>query len=330
MGIEEKIFKNLNAEQAQAIRCTEGYVRVAAGAGSGKTRVLTNRYVYVAKVLGVPAEHILSVTFTNKAAWEMRKRIRAALPDEDGGWILTFHSACHKILQSDISCLAYPSNFIVLDEEDQKGILQRIFDENGLTLKNFSFRRCLDALEVYKSQNAYVPFLTDPARKEIAPGLADADDKGSMSFVILNYLRSQRKNFYLDFNDLIQFVLYLFQTREDIAQKWQKKFEYIQIDEFQDVSAEQYQLACVLSAYHKNLFIVGDPDQTIYSWRGASVGYFLNFDKRFEGTQTIVLDKNYRSTPEILGVSNSLISHNTARLKKKLNAVRKSGALPCY
>ncbi len=330
MGIEEKIFENLNAEQAQAIRCTEGYVRVAAGAGSGKTRVLTNRYVYVAKVLGVPAEHILSVTFTNKAAWEMRKRIRAALPDEDGGWILTFHSACHKILQSDISCLAYPSNFIVLDEEDQKGILQRIFDENGLTLKNFSFRRCLDALEVYKSQNAYVPFLTDPARKEIAPGLADADDKGSMSFVILKYLQSQRKNFYLDFNDLIQFVLYLFQTREDIAQKWQKKFEYIQIDEFQDVSAEQYQLACVLSAYHKNLFIVGDPDQTIYSWRGASVGYFLNFDKRFEGTQTIVLDKNYRSTPEILGVSNSLISHNTARLKKKLNAVRKSGATPCY
>ena len=330
MGIEEKIFENLNAEQAQAIRCTEGYVRVAAGAGSGKTRVLTNRYVYVAKVLGVPAEHILSVTFTNKAAWEMRKRIRAALPDEDGGWILTFHSACHKILQSDISCLAYPSNFIVLDEEDQKGILQRIFDENGLTLKNFSFRRCLDALEVYKSQNAYIPFLTDPARKEIAPGLADANDKGSMSFVILKYLQSQRKNFYLDFNDLIQFVLYLFQTREDIAQKWQKKFEYIQIDEFQDVSAEQYQLACVLSAYHKNLFIVGDPDQTIYSWRGASVGYFLNFDKRFEGTQTIVLDKNYRSTPEILGVSNSLISHNTARLKKKLNAVRKSGAMPCY
>lgn len=330
MGIEELIFKNLNAEQAQAIRATEGYVRVAAGAGSGKTRVLTNRYVYIAKVLGVPAEHILSVTFTNKAAWEMRKRIRAALPDEDGGWILTFHSACHKILQSDISCLAYPANFIVLDEEDQKGILQRIFDENGLTLKNFSFRRCLDALEVYKSQNAYVPYLTDPARKEIAPGLADADDKGSMSFVILKYLQNQRKNFYLDFNDLIQFVLYLFQTREDIAQKWQRKFEYIQIDEFQDVSAEQYQLASVLSAHHKNLFIVGDPDQTIYSWRGASVGYFLNFDKRFEGTQTIVLNKNYRSTPEILGVSNSLISHNTARLKKQLDAVRKSGAMPCY
>ena len=134
MGIEEKIFDKLNERQAQAVRETEGYVRVAAGAGSGKTRVLTSRYVYLAKVLGVPTEHILSVTFTNKAAWEMRKRIRAALPDEDGGWILTFHSACHKILQADISCLAYPANFLVLDEEDQKGILQRIFDENGLTL----------------------------------------------------------------------------------------------------------------------------------------------------------------------------------------------------
>lgn len=330
MGIEEKIFDKLNERQAQAVRETEGYVRVAAGAGSGKTRVLTSRYVYLAKVLGVPTEHILSVTFTNKAAWEMRKRIRAALPDEDGGWILTFHSACHKILQAYISCLAYPANFLVLDEEDQKGILQRIFDENGLTLKNFSFRRCLDALEVYKSQNAYVPYLTDPARGEIAPGLADADNKGSMSFVILKYLQSQRKNFYLDFNDLIQFVLYLFQTRKDIAEKWQKKFEYIQIDEFQDVSAEQYQLASVLSAHHQNLFIVGDPDQTIYSWRGASVGYFLNFDKRFEGAKTIVLDKNYRSTPEIVNVGNSLISHNTARLKKQLNAVRESGPQPCY
>ena len=120
------LLGELNAQQLSAVEETEGYVRVAAGAGSGKTKVLTARYVYIAKALGVPPEHILSVTFTNKAAWEMKRRIRAYLPDEDGGWILTFHSACHKILKQDISALAYPSNFMVLDEEDQKAILQRI------------------------------------------------------------------------------------------------------------------------------------------------------------------------------------------------------------
>ena len=133
----EKLLSQLNSEQRAAVEETEGYVRVAAGAGSGKTRVLTCRYIYIAKALGVAPEHMLSVTFTNKAAWEMRKRIRARMPDEDGGWILTFHSACHKILKQDISLLAYPSNFMVLDEEDQKSILQRIYDENGLTLKDF-------------------------------------------------------------------------------------------------------------------------------------------------------------------------------------------------
>ena len=233
----------------------------AAGAGSGKTKVLTARYVYIAKALGVPPEHILSVTFTNKAAWEMKRRIRAYLPDEDGGWILTFHSACHKILKQDISALAYPSNFMVLDEEDQKAILQRIYDENGLTLRDFPFRKCLDAIEIYKSKSNYVPFLADTERKIPAPDLPQAGDTRSMHFIILQYLENQRKNFYLDFADLIQFVLYLFDTDPAILEKWQKQFEYIQIDEFQDVSGEQYKLARRLAGKHKNLFIVGDPDQ---------------------------------------------------------------------
>lgn len=135
-----QLFENLNEKQRAAVEETEGYVRVAAGAGSGKTKVLTCRYVYIAKMLGVAPEHILSVTFTNKAAWEMKKRIRAYMPDEDGGWILTFHSACHKILKYEIANLSYPSNFMVLDEEDQKTILQRIYTENGLTLRNFPLR----------------------------------------------------------------------------------------------------------------------------------------------------------------------------------------------
>lgn len=176
----EKLLSQLNSEQRAAVEETEGYVRVAAGAGSGKTRVLTCRYIYIAKALGVAPEHILSVTFTNKAAWEMRKRICARMPDEDGGWILTFHSACHKILKQDISLLAYPSNYMVLDEEDQKTILQRIYDENGLTLKDFTFRRCLDEIEIYKSKADYVPFVTDPKRETPAPDLPQADKARSM------------------------------------------------------------------------------------------------------------------------------------------------------
>lgn len=253
--MENGLLSDLNENQRAAVEETEGYVRVAAGAGSGKTKVLTRRYVYIAKALGVAPEHILSVTFTNKAAWEMRKRIRSYMPDEDGGWILTFHSACHKILKYEIANLAYPSNFMVLDEEDQKTILQRIYTENGLTLRNFPFKKCLDAIEVYKSQSDYVPFLTDPKREAPAPDLPCAEDKKSMHFVILKYLESQRKNFFLDFADLIQFVLYLFEKEPAVLEKWANKFEYIQIDEFQDVSGEQYKLARRLASKHKNLFI---------------------------------------------------------------------------
>ncbi len=326
----EKLLSQLNSEQRAAVEETEGYVRVAAGAGSGKTRVLTCRYIYIAKALGVAPEHILSVTFTNKAAWEMRKRIRAHMPDEDGGWILTFHSACHKILKQDISLLAYPSNFMVLDEEDQKSILQRIYDENGLTLKDFTFRRCLDEIEIYKSKADYVPFVTDPKRETPAPDLPQADKARSMDRVILKYLENQRKNYFLDFADLIQFVLYLFKKDPATLEKWQNQFEYIQIDEFQDVSGEQYKLARLLAGKHKNLFIVGDPDQTIYSWRGADVRYFNEFESRFAGAKTIVLDKNYRSAPEILAVCNALISKNPDRLEKTLKPVRPAGEKPKY
>ena len=324
------LLSPLNEGQRAAVQETEGYVRVAAGAGSGKTKVLTGRYVYIAKVLGVAPEHILSVTFTNKAAWEMRKRIRAYMPDEEGGWIRTFHSACHKILKQEIAALAYPSNFMVLDEEDQKTILQRIYAENGLTLRNFPFKKCLDAIEIYKSESDYVPYLTDPKRETPAPDLPFAGDKKSMHFVILQYLENQRKNFFLDFADLIQFVLYLFESRPALLAKWANHFEYIQIDEFQDVSGEQYKLARLLAGAHKNLFIVGDPDQTIYSWRGADVRYFNEFCDRFAGAKTIVLDKNYRSTPEILAACNALIARNRDRLEKSLVAVRPSGAKPRY
>lgn len=326
----EELLAGLNERQREAVTATEGYVRVAAGAGSGKTRVLTARYAFIAKALGVSPDHILSVTFTNKAAQEMKRRIRAVLPEAEGGWILTFHSACHKILREEIGKLAYPSNFMVIDEEDQKELLQKIFRENGLTLKDFSFRDILDALEYYKSEDDYVPFLTDPLRRAAAPRLPEAEKPKSLHAVILQYLLAQRKNYYLDFNDLIQFTLFLFDTQPKVLEKWQKHFEYIQIDEFQDVSGEQYKLARLLSGLHGNLFIVGDPDQTIYSWRGADVGFFLNFPSLFKGARTVVLNKNYRSVPPLLDACNSLIAHNADRLEKKLVAVKTGGSAPVH
>ena len=163
------LLSPLNEGQRAAVQETEGYVRVAAGAGSGKTKVLTGRYVYIAKVLGVAPEHILSVTFTNKAAWEMRKRIRAYMPDEEGGWILTFHSACHKILKQEIAALAYPSNFMVLDEEDQKTILQRIYAENGLTLRNFPFKNAWMPSKYTSRKATMCPILPTPSAKHLRP-----------------------------------------------------------------------------------------------------------------------------------------------------------------
>lgn len=326
----EDLLKGLNEEQKTAVSSTEGYVRVVAGAGSGKTRVLTTRYVYIAKVLGVAPSRILSVTFTNKAAKEMKKRILRYMPDEDGGWILTFHGACNKILKEEIHRLHYPSNFLIMDEEDQKSLLKKIYEENGLTLKDHNFKSCLNAIGVYKGKNGYVPYFSDPTGQTAAPGLPRADEKGSLDFITKKYLELQRKNYFLDFDDLVFFTLQIFYDFDDAREKWQRQFEYIQVDEFQDVSKPEYTLVEMLSLLNKNMFVVGDPDQTIYTWRGADIRLFLDFDKAFGGVKTIVLGKNYRSTPEILAVGNSLIRHNTQRIKKDLVAVRKNGVKTRY
>lgn len=328
--LSHALLNGLNEEQRLAVETTEGYVRVVAGAGSGKTRVLTTRYVYIAKMLGVAPSHILSVTFTNKAAKEMKKRIQRYMPDEDGGWILTFHGACNKILKEEIHRLHYPSNFLIMDEDDQKSLLRKIYEENGLTLKDHNYKSCLDAIGAYKGKNGYVPYFSDPTGQTAAPGLSRADEKGTFDFIIKKYLELQRKNYFLDFDDLVFFTLEIFYQFDDAREKWQRQFEYIQVDEFQDVSKPEYTLVEMLSLLNKNLFVVGDPDQTIYTWRGADIRLFLDFDKAFGGVKTVVLGKNYRSTPEILSVGNSLISHNTERIKKELVAVRKNGLKTVY
>lgn len=320
----KRILKNLNNEQQSAVKETEGYIRVVAGAGSGKTRVLTHRYVYIAKALGVPTEHILSVTFTNKAANVMKKRIREFMPDEDGGYIGTFHGICRKILSFDIHRLNYPKNFKILDIEDQKELLREIYEKNGLKLKNNTFSNVLTLIEVYKFDLKYIPELISTESVKTFSNL-NVENKTSTDFIINEYLKAQRKNFYLDFADLINFTLYLLKTDKEFNDKWSNYFEYIQVDEFQDVSPEQYELVSLLSKNYGNLFIVGDPDQTIYSFRGADVNFFLDFDKKFKDVKTIILDTNYRSTPQILNASNSLITKNTKRIEKQLKPIKKDG-----
>ncbi len=314
-------MSQLNDAQKEAVQATEGYVRVVAGAGSGKTRVLTYRMVYLVTALGILPENILSVTFTNKAAGEMRRRIRDMLGENSAALVNTFHGFCVSILREDIHRLYYPNRFLIMDTEDQKAVLREIYEEMGITSKDFSYSEILHEISVRKSDDQYVGSVTAPDFSAASPLKAPSD---RLSAIFTNYLAKQRKLYALDFDDLIQFVLYLFHTIPEALAKWQERIQYLQVDEFQDVSSRDYELARLLSGKYGNLFVVGDPDQTIYSWRGANIDFINDFDKAFPEARTILLDRNYRSCPSILSVSNSLIRHNVNRIEKQLFPVRES------
>lgn len=316
------ILEGLNEEQRQAVTATEGYVRVIAGAGSGKTRALTHRFAYLVNELGISTSNILCVTFTNKASNEMKRRIRTMIGDNDTGFISTFHGFCVQVLKEEIHVLHYPKNFIILDTEDVNSILHIIFEDMGLNSKNYTFPTLIDKIADRKNREPYLEEIMATDHELLKEKFLQAGKQEDALFY--RYLYEQKKIFALDFEDLINFVLYIFEQHEDIRRKWQQRLEYIMVDEFQDVSIRQYRLAGILSDYHHNLFIVGDPDQTIYSWRGAGVEYILNFDQEYPGVKTIIMDKNYRSTPNIIRVSNSLIAKNKKRMDKKLIAVNQS------
>ena len=324
----------LNERQMEAVTTTEGYVRVVAGAGSGKTRALTCRYLYLTQMLGVPPYNILCVTFTNKAAKEMKNRIRKMIPDSDLSLITTFHGFCVQFLHEEYQSIQYAKNFLILDEEDSKKILEEIFEELKINTKELSINKALDYIENSKRRclnpfEDYIDPLISPSLDPIKKKLSDKElsDKEN---VFLHFLLSERKLMALDFNDLICLTYHILCTREDIRLKWQKRFQYVMVDEFQDVSTPQYGIARILSNYHKNLFVVGDPDQTIYTWRGASVETILDFDKDYPDAKTIIMDINYRSTPEIVNISNSLIDKNEMRIKKNLIANKENGNNAIY
>ena len=318
-------LSSLNPEQLEAVTTTEGYVRVIAGAGSGKTRALTYRFAYLVNQIGILPSHILCVTFTNKAAAEMRRRIRELTGDNDTGYISTFHGFCVSVLQEDSNAVSYPKSFLVLDNSDINAMLQIIYEERGLTLRQMTFSHARDMIEIrkiFKNPHYYEDLITMPLEQIHQKYLAatKADD-----IIFYGYLYQEKKCFGLDYNDLLKFVLYIFQTNDEIRQKWQERLEYIMIDEFQDIDLIQYEVMKALCPYHNNLFVVGDPDQTIYTWRGADIRYLLDFDKNFPAVRTIMMNRNYRSTKPILDAANSLIGKNKGRIKKDLVLGNKGG-----
>jgi DNA helicase-2/ATP-dependent DNA helicase PcrA len=312
------LLENLNPAQLEAVTSTEGAVRVIAGAGSGKTRALTRRFAYLVNGLGILPGNILCVTFTNKAANEMRQRIHSLTGDNDTGYINTFHGFCVSVLQEDSYAVQFPKSFLVLDNSDIDSMLRIIYEERGLTLRDMTFSAARDMIEMQKlfKRPEYYEELIDMPSDSLREKYLTA--KETEDIIFFGYLWQQKKCFGLDYNDLIKFTLCIFRRNGDIKLKWQKRLEYIMIDEFQDIDGIQFELMEALAGYHKNLFVVGDPDQTIYTWRGANIKYLLDLDRHYKGLKTVMMQENYRSTPQILACANSLIDKNRHRIKKEL------------
>ena len=342
----DKILAQLNPQQKEAVLTTEGYVRIVAGAGSGKTRALTARYAYLVEELGVSPANILCITFTNKAAREMKHRLRRLLGDGiDTSFVSTLHSFCVRVLKEDIGRLFYPENFIVLDTSDQKSILEEVYEELGIKMDTATFEFMINTkIRTFKNKILYDDYMVDPRK---AVGDFDATDMEKK--VIVRYMEKQKKYFGLDFFDIINFTVCLFKKHEDVLRKWQNRLHYVMYDEFQDVNNKEFRLVRLLTDYHQNLFVVGDPDQNIYEWRASLIELFVDFDNFITGfftgadplptywpdhvipelkaeIKTIMLNQNYRSTPEIVNASNALVAKNKNRIEKELFTDNPSGA----
>ena len=350
MDIDD-ILAGLNERQREAVLETEGYVRVVAGAGSGKTRALTARYVYLVEELGVSPANILCVTFTNKAAREMRSRLRRVLGEGiDTSFVSTLHSFCVRVLKEDIGRLFYPERFIVLDTADQKSMLEEVYAELGIKMDTATFEFMINTkIRTFKNRILYEDYMVDP--REAIGGFEATDMEKK---VIVRYMEKQKKYFGLDFFDIINFTVCLFKKHGDVLDKWRNRLHYVMADEFQDTNTKELRLVRVLTDLHQNLFVVGDPDQNIYEWRASKmeilvefekfiIGYFTGADPlptywpdhvipemKAAGIKTIIMNRNYRSTPEILNASNSLISKNKKRIEKELYTENAGGAVAVH
>ncbi|RPK07962.1 DNA helicase PcrA [Priestia endophytica] len=308
--LSEKLLTGLNPEQKKAVQTTDGALLIMAGAGSGKTRVLTHRIAYLMVEKEVAPWNILAITFTNKAAREMKERIMNILGGSgEDIWISTFHSMCVRILRRDIDRIGYNRNFTILDSTDQLSVIKQILKEKNLDPKKFDPRGLLGKISSAKNE------LLTP-KQYAAKGGSLLEEVAAE--VYTEYQKRLRKNQALDFDDLIMVTIQLFQQVPEVLEFYQRKFQYIHVDEYQDTNHAQYMLVKLLGERFKNVCVVGDSDQSIYRWRGADITNILSFEQDYPNANVILLEQNYRSTKNILEAANRVIQHNTGRKPKNL------------
>ncbi|WP_071458412.1 DNA helicase PcrA [Bacillus massilinigeriensis] len=308
--LTDRLLKGLNPEQQKAVKTTDGPLLLMAGAGSGKTRVLTHRIGYLIVEKGVNPYNILAITFTNKAAREMRERIGGIMGGAaDDIWISTFHSMCVRILRRDIDRIGFSRNFTILDSTDQQSVIKSILKEKNMDPKKFDPRAILGTISSAKNE------LITPEEYSKTTGDYFAN---MVSEVYTEYQKRLRKNNALDFDDLIMSTITLFQRVPEVLEYYQRKFQYIHVDEYQDTNRAQYMLVKLLAARFRNLCVVGDSDQSIYRWRGADIANILSFEKDYPNASVILLEQNYRSTKKILLAANKVIENNLNRKPKNL------------
>lgn len=310
-------MEELNEKQREAVVSTEGYVRVVAGAGSGKTKTIAHRFAYLVNELGVSPNSILCVTFTNKSAKEMRDRVESLINQPVGEYICTYHSFCVKFLREEIFHLNLAPNFSVMDETDSLDILKEVYPELRLTPTERKYSTSKSQIREQKRDNPdYVYYFDDKEQRKPT----------YWSRIFSAFITKQRKYNMLDYDDLIYFTLHILNTCQDVVDKWNKRINYIMVDESQDNNKKNWEIVEKLSEINGNLFAVGDPDQSIYGWRGAMPQLFTDFDKIHPTCKDIVLDTNYRSLQNILTASDYVVKNNNNRVDKNMTANRKGSA----
>ena len=310
-------LSKLNSQQYEAATCIDGPLLILAGAGSGKTGTMTHRIAYMIRDCGVSPYSILAVTFTNKAAGEMKDRVEDLVGSVRGMWIQTFHSACLRILRKDADRIGYGTNFVVYDPVDQKALIKSIVKELSYDEKVFSPAYLLSIISDAKEHEI------DAATWRIRN--ASMNRSKEIAVVYENYERALKQNNAMDFDDLIWRTVQLFEKNDDVLSEYQHRFKYIMVDEYQDTNMMQYKLIHLLAEVHKNICVVGDDDQCIYEWRGADIRNILEFEKDFPGAKVIKLEQNYRSSGNIIEAAHSVIAHNKSRKQKKLWTAADSG-----
>lgn len=314
-------LEKLNNTQILPVKDTEGAVLVIAGAGSGKTRVLTSRIAYLISEKQVNPANILAITFTNKAADEMKVRLEKLVGDIGDMWVSTIHSMCVRILRSSITYLGFDKNFSIYNEDDKERTLKRIISEMGLESDKY-LKLIKTHISIAKNE--------DLSPREYKEENIKASNIGVITEVYAKYEAELKRSNSLDFDDLLIKTLHLFEENPEVLKYYSEKFRYVHIDEFQDTNTVQYKIAKLLCSYHNNIFVVGDDDQSIYGWRGAKIQNILGFEDDFRGAKIYKLEQNYRSTKNILNLANLIIRNNVSRKNKVLWTENGSGAKPEY